>query len=352
MDLLRLGALDMVAREDSRRRGRTAHEMRGAHRWAPVALLLTLCATLATWSGTALAGDKAMAESLFLAGKKLMEQGKLDEACPKFAESMRIEPAVGALLNLALCHERQGKTASAWAEYKQAATMAKAEGQMDRVEGALELASKLEPTLSRLTIEAPTPRTGMKVLRDGQEIGGGALGVAVAVDPGDHAIEASAPGHAPWSTTVTVGPKGDHQTVAVPLLQPADEPDDDGDGDGSALHYGLAAAVTGVSLVGLVLGSVFGAQASSKWDDAQTQCPEAPAYCDAAGVKLSEDAEDAATVSTVGFVLGTAALIGAVVLWITAPGTPDQASDEAATAVRVLPMVSDQAGGLWLGGSF
>jgi hypothetical protein len=80
--------------------------------------------------------QKAAAESLFQEGKRLMDAGRYDEACPKFEASHKAEPSVGAMLNLARCHELAGKTASAWVEYKEAAKLAQQTGQADRVLGA------------------------------------------------------------------------------------------------------------------------------------------------------------------------------------------------------------------------
>jgi Tfp pilus assembly protein PilF len=78
------------------------------------------------------AGDKATAEALFGDGRRLMAQGNYRDACPKFEASVKLDPGVGAILNLADCYEKNGQTASAWAEFREASAAARAAGSKDR----------------------------------------------------------------------------------------------------------------------------------------------------------------------------------------------------------------------------
>jgi tetratricopeptide (TPR) repeat protein len=78
------------------------------------------------------AADRARATALFREGRALMATGRNGEACPKLAESQRLDPSGGTLLNLALCDERAGQLARARREFDEAAAVARREGRADR----------------------------------------------------------------------------------------------------------------------------------------------------------------------------------------------------------------------------
>jgi hypothetical protein len=164
-----------------------------------------------------------VAEGLYRQARDLMAAGKLDEACPKFAESQRLDPATGTLLNLATCHERQGKLATAWLEYSDVIAGARRDGRQDRVDYANERVAALEPRLSRLTLvlAAGADDPSLLVELDGASFGRAAIGAPTPVDPGKHTVRASAPGKKPWQQEITIGAEADQQILTIPRLEEA-----------------------------------------------------------------------------------------------------------------------------------
>jgi hypothetical protein len=166
------------------------------------------------------ADDKALATMLFQEGRTLMTAGRTAEACLKLEESQRLDPGGGTLLNLALCHEQEGRLARSWSEFKEAAIVARRDGRRDRESEADLHVDALEPRLSRLTIVVPagTQVEGLVVERDGHGVGPGAWSTAIPVDGGTHTVRATALGREPFVATVVVDKEADRLTVEIPVL--------------------------------------------------------------------------------------------------------------------------------------
>lgn len=166
--------------------------------------------------------DTALAETLYQQGKSLMDQKKYDEACPKFAESHRLEPATGTLLNLASCNEARGKLATAWAQYNDAVIAARRDNREDRVQFARERIAAIEPKLAHVTISVPAEVEveGLEVRFDGQVLGKAAWGVPAPTDAGKHTIEVSAPTKKPWSQSIQLG-DAEQKALQIPVLDDA-----------------------------------------------------------------------------------------------------------------------------------
>ncbi len=155
--------------------------------------------------------DAASAEALFSEGRKLFAEGNYAAACPKFEESNKADPAAGTQLNLAMCWEKLGKTASAWSMYMQVAN-ASANGRVDRAQVAQQHAAALLPTLSKLAITAPA---NASIRVDGVAWSAAATGIATPVDPGRHTIDATAPNKPNFHRVVDVPANAATITVAV-----------------------------------------------------------------------------------------------------------------------------------------
>ena len=280
--------------------------------------------------------NQAAAEALFDEGRRLAAAGKHAEACPKLEASQKLDPALGTLLNLADCNEKIGKTASAWAEYREAISLARQAGSAEREAFAADRAKALEAHLSTLTIRAAggDGAQALDVKRDGVAVDSATLGTPIPVDPGTHEITASGAGLKPWSTKVDVGGDAAKVEVEIPKLEaddsggaattPGNEPAQQA--SGSSSQKPIAIAVGAVGIVGIGVGAFFGLAASSNWKDAKTGCDDFPNGCPPDHVEKQQSASTQATVSTIAFIAGGAALAVGTVLWFTAGSGNKQAA--------------------------
>ena len=315
--------------------------------------------TLATLAAPAFAqaGSKARAEALFEEAQALMKKGDLTAACPKFAASQKLDPAVGTLLNLATCYERQGKNASAWASFHDAETAAHRAGQEERAAFARRRAGDLDKKLSHVVIRVAQSNASLEVKLDGEVLDSSAWNDPLPIDPGQHALEVSAPGKRRWTTTVDIGTDPTQTEVAVPAL--ADEPQNPPPPplpvvpeiapppppSASPLRP-IGIVVGAVGLVGVGIGIGFGINAKSKNDEALTHCPASPQCSDQQGVDLTHDAQASATASTVAFIVGGVALATGITLFIVAP------RPARGPTARLVPIFGSGLGGGAIGGTF
>jgi hypothetical protein len=271
------------------------------------------------------ADDATTAQALFDSAKKLMAEGKYDEACPKLEESQRLDAGTGTLLNLADCHEHQGKLATAWREFLEAAALAHREGSPAREETARERAAALQSRVTNVVITVtPNAQSGIRVVRDGTMVGPPQWGTPIPADPGQHVIEATAEGHRPFRVVVTV-PAGEATTVSVSVPELQAAPDaprrDSGPKAGLGTQRTLALVAGGVGVVGAGIGTVFGIISMGKHSDADQHC-NGGSCRDQEGVDLRASARSTGNISTGGFIVGAVGLVSGAALWLTADRSP------------------------------
>jgi tetratricopeptide (TPR) repeat protein len=164
------------------------------------------------------AARRSRAEPLFAQGMELFKRHDYAGACPKFEEVVRLLPdRVGAQLQLALCYEATGRTLSARRAYERALVLAQKVSD-PRQSHAAEQIVRLGRLVPTLRLAWPVAQEGVEVRLDGRPLTREELERPIAVDPGAHAILASAPGHETWQTTLEVPPGTSSAAVEIPQL--------------------------------------------------------------------------------------------------------------------------------------
>ncbi len=327
---------------------------RASHTSAALALALGVLGLAGVARAEPTAEERTLAETLFREGKKLMDERRFGDACPKLAESQTLDPGGGTLLNLALCHEGEGRTATAWSELREALAIARRDGRRDREALAEARLAVIEPLLVRATIVVEAPDTeGLAVRRNGALVPRAAWGTPVPIDPGKHAIEASAPGRRAHAVELVVEQPGSSPTIAIPALasapaaaslprsesnppNSAPAPTAPPEGDSTQRLAGQALTWSGLALG--VIGAVAGVIAIERKAASDAACEGG---CTQEGVDANDAASAASIVANVG--LGGGLVLGGVgvVLWLSAPDASNAGAN---------PTVA--GGGLRVGGSF
>jgi hypothetical protein len=306
----------------------------------------------------------AAAESLFEQGRQLLAEGKLQEACSKLAESQKLDPAVGTLLNLGDCYAKMGKTATAWAVFKLAEGTARSANQPSREKIAQARVAALEPSIPKLSIAVPHETTGLEVRRDGLIVGRAEWSSPIAIDPGEHEIGASAPGKKPWSSKVTLAPEGKTTNIEIPALL-VDELGERAPvtpapvvGAGATVEVVMAhdqnvqravgLILGGAGLVSMAVGIPFGARAITLNNESKPQCPT-DTTCTAQGAADSQSAVSSGTIATVFMSAGSVVLVVGAIVYLTAPRQTRPASK---ASLHIAPQILARGSGLGLVGTW
>lgn len=180
---------------------------------------LSLLLLVAPRSAAAQPADPAV-DALMAESKALLGAGKVAEACAKIEQAYASKPSSAIQIELAGCHEKQGKVTIALAEFNEAATAARKEKRPDREKTALLKSKALGPKIPKLTLTLSPEAgavAGLALSIDGKPLERAEWGKPLAVDPGDHIVTATAPDRSKWETRAVIA-LSEKKSVAVPVL--------------------------------------------------------------------------------------------------------------------------------------
>jgi len=287
----------------------------------------------------------AKADALFAEGVKLRDSNA-ELACAKFGQSLQLNPqAIGVLLNVAMCDEKQGRIASAVRRYRETRERAVEQSFPEYQKAADARLAALAPEVPYLTIrfeKPPAPQT--KVVVDDRVISPTDL-AELPLDPGERIIVVSAPGRVSFQQRLSLARRERRQISVPPLERPSARRKI----GKIVLATGGAAAITGI---------VIGAVAKVRYDDAANQQ-------DAQGMALCSDldghlvctdgdvyarlrsARQLGNVGTIVGLSGVAVMLAGGYLWYFAPKPYVERR-----SVSVVPRVGPGGGGIAVVGRF
>jgi len=237
--------------------------------------------------------------------------------------------------------------------------------------------------LPRLVVTVPeaSKTPGLEIRRNGMLVGSAQWGSAVAVDPGEVELTATAPGKqtlrqtlrleegktASYSLPALVQGEGAAVPAAAtptaaapqtPALVPASPPTparpspDQPAAKSSNAPWIIALA--GVGVVGAGLGTAFSVMAKSKYNESVSlgRCDtDNPNVCGPVGVELRNDARTKGDIATVSIIVGGAAFAGAGIVWL-ASGSSEEKHAASSTSLRAAPAVGPNLAALFVQGRF
>lgn len=279
-------------------------------RWRALAFVLVTASS--AWAETS-------AEQFFREGRAAVAAKDYANACPKFAESQRLEPAPGTLLNLADCEEHLGQIVKAREHYSLAASgFARTDA---RREFSYKRAAMLELKLARLTLKlASSAPSGTQVQLGNAILDSSSLGVPVPTDPGEAHVVVTAPGRVDRSYSIKLA-DGESADLAIDAGEP--EKANTIVRTVEAKQKTNVRRIAGLSILavgvaGVTVGAITGILAIDKANIVKAHC-DAQVVCDETGYAAAGDGKVFSPLSTVAIIAGASLMaVGTFfVVWST-----------------------------------
>lgn len=290
------------------------------------------------------ATETAAARTLAVDGLKLAQAGKCEEAVPKLERAEKLHHSAIVLSRLGECQVALGKLVEGTEMLRKVlreplpanptAALSKA---YERAQTVLDGA---KPKIAGLTVSVSSPPPDLHLTVDGQAVASTLVDSELPADPGDHVVEATAPGFLKATARVTLG-AADKKTVTLKLdadpNAPAAAPANTGTDapvapapqsiptrvapapnappapPPSAPNHTAAYVSWGVGVVGVGVGTAFGIITLKDKHDLQCNGNSCPTS--------QRDAVDSAkrsgNISTIAFGVGGAGLVLGTVLYFS-----------------------------------
>jgi hypothetical protein len=316
------------------------------------------------------------ADALFREARGLLQAKNYEAACPKLAESYRLDPVPGTLFNLADCEEKQGRIASSLLRWQSLVDLLTVSKRLTdpRLPAARKKVEGLGARVPKLTLRLRPTKLDVVVFRDGIELRGAGLEAALPVDPGEHSVLVRAPYRHDRSYKITLQegesrelelepgePDGtEPRPLALPVPTASAAPSASSPPVASApeppppspplvpasggWQRPAGLVVGGVGLASLIGAGVTGVMMMGHRQTVDEDCNRAARTC---STQRGQDAADAgkalAPVNLALWILGAAGVGAGAYLYLTAPPPG---------GIQTGLSLSQEHKGIWLQGSF
>ena len=350
--------------------------------------IVTTVAFVATQVPTAaFAQNSAQAEVLFKEGQQLIAQQKYAEACQRLVASYKLDPQPNTELLQGLCFSKQGKTASAYNAFIDAASTLPKGG--DAQKYAADQARTLEAQLLKVRVQfQPTVPAGMQMHFDDEAKPRDKdfVGIDIALDPGEHDLIVTATGKHDYTKHFTLDAASSPKNLIVNMTDKTKEElaaEHPGGGGGPVVVEKpetswstvktigfIGMIVGGVTLIGGAATQIVALQLNASKQTELNNAPDATSCnytgdvdpASQAGGTMSQQCHAAwnfyhqattAQALAIGLAVGGAAIgIAGIVMFVAGGNVTKSPEKPAAASFQLIPWIGPQGAGLGAIGTF